>query len=248
MAPDYHHIAYNGLEVANPVLIEAVLMAAGRSGLPAGAKVLDIGAGTGGVSAALARRFDYRVFAIERDPVMVSRIEERVRAGGLSDRMTAVRGTVPQILDLLAPADMMVAMGSTRIGGPDVTTPTGIFQVLASRLSGNGHVLWGDLTWIADAPAPLRQVIDLAGVYASDEEWKAAARDAGLECVSAELSPQAVWDDFFSDADRRVRDWLDANPGAEGWDALKLRADQIKATFAFGRPYLGFGLYLFRRA
>lgn len=247
MAPDYHHIAYVGLEVANPVTIDAVLATAARSGLPAGAKVLDIGAGTGGVSAALARRFGYHVHAIERDPVMVSHIGERVRAEGLSDRVTAVRGLAPQILDVLAPADMMVAMGSTRIGGPDVTTPSGLFQVLASRLAPNGHVLWGDLTWIAEAPAPLRQVVGLSGIYASDEGWKTAAKAAGLTCVSAEISPQDVWDDFFARADSRVRDWLEAHPGADGWDALRLRADQIKATFEFGRPYLGFGLYLFRK-
>lgn len=248
MAPDYHHIAYVGLQVANPVTIEAVLAAAERSGLPGGAKVLDIGAGTGGVSAALARRFGYHVHAIERDPVMVSHIGERVRAEGLADRLTPVRGMAPQILDVLAPADMMVAMGSTRIGGPEVTTSAGLFQTLASRLASPGYVLWGDLTWIADAPAPLRQVVGLSGIYATDEGWKVAAKAAGMECVSAEISPQDVWDDFFGGADRRVRDWLDANPGVDGWDALKLRADQIKATFDFGRPYLGFGLYLFRKS
>ena len=247
MAPDYHHIAYLGLEVANPVGMETVLAAAERSGLPSSARVLDIGAGTGGVSAALARRFGYQVFAIERDPVMVSHIGERVRAEGLSDRVTAVRGVAPQVLDLLAPADMMVAMGSTRIGGPDVTTPAGLFQVLAARLAPNGHILWGDLTWIAEAPPPLRQVVGLSGVYADDEGWRTAATAAGMVCVSAEISPQDVWDGFFASADRRVRDWLDAHPGVEGWDALKLRADQIKATFDFGRPYLGFGLYLFRK-
>jgi hypothetical protein len=44
-----------------------------------------------------------------------------------------------------------------------------------------------------------------------------------------------------------VRDWLEANPGVEGRESLQARADQIRATFDFGRPYLGFGLYLFRK-
>ncbi len=247
MAPDYHHIAYVGLEVANPVTIEAVEAAAERTGLPPGARVLDIGAGTGGVSAALARRFGYHVHAIERDPVMVSHIHTRAREGGLQDRLTVVRGQAPDILDRLAPADMMVAMGSSRIGGQNVGTASGIFQVLAKRLARPGYVLWGDLVWTADAPAPLRQVVGLSGVYATDEGWKVAAKASGLECLSSEMSPQPLWDAFFDGADARVRAWLDANPGAKGFDALKLRADQIKATFDFGRPYLGFGLYLFRK-
>lgn len=247
MAPDYHHIAYVGLDVANPVTLETVEAAAERSGLPAGARVVDIGAGTGGVSAALARRFGYHVHALERDPVMISYIKARARDGGLEDRLTVVRGQAPEALDGLAPADMMVAMGSTRIGGPGVTTATGLFETLARRLASPGYVLWGDLVWTGDAPAPLRQVVGLSGIYASDEGWKAAASAAGLDCVSAELSPQALWDEFFATADARVRAWLAANPDADGFDALKLRADQIKATFDFGRPYLGFGLYLFRK-
>lgn len=247
MAPDYHHIAYQGLEVANPVTMEAVLATAERSRLSEGARVLDIGAGTGGVSVELARRFGYQVHAIERDPVMVAHIDAAVRKAGLEDRVTPVEGTAPQILDALSPADMMVAMGSTRIGGPTVTTAAGIFEVLASRLASPGYVLWGDMTWIGEPPAPLRQIVGMAGVYADDEGWRSAARSAGMVCIWAEISPQDVWDDFFGKADRRVRDWLDANPDAEGWDALKLRADQIEATFDFGRPYLGFGLYLFQK-
>ncbi|MCA3701103.1 MAG: methyltransferase domain-containing protein [Brevundimonas sp.] len=247
MAPDYHHIAYLGVDIANPVTIEAVLAMADRSGLPAGAKVLDIGAGTGGVSAALARRFRYQVHAIERDPVMVSHIADRVERDGLADRVTLVRGVAPQALDVLAPADMMVALGSSRIGGSDVTTAAGMFQVLADLLASPGYILWGDLTWIATPPEPLRQIVSLSSIYESDDGWKAAAEAAGMTCVSAELSPQAVWDDFFGTADRRVRDWLEANPGVEGRESLQARADQIRATFDFGRPYLGFGLYLFRK-
>ncbi len=248
MAPDYHHIAYVGLDIANPVTLGSVLSLAGRSGLSNGVKVLDVGAGTGGVATALARRFGYQVHAIERDPVMVDHIRRRVRHEGLEDRVNPVQGTAPGILDLLAPADMIVALGSTRIGGPEATTADEVFRLLAARLSANGCILWGDLTWIEEPPQPLRQVVDLAGVYASDEGWRSAARNAGMECIAGEMSEQAVFDDFFSQADRRVRDWLDAHPDAEGADTLRLRADQVRAMIEFGRPYLGFGLYLFRRA
>lgn len=247
MGPDYHHIAYVGLEVANPVSIEAVEAAAERAELPPGSRVLDIGAGTGGVSAALARRFGYHVHAIERDPVMVSHIQRRAQEIGLQNRLRAVLGQAPDVLDSLAPADMMIAMGSTRIGGPNVSTAAGIFKVLAKRLASPGYLLWGDLVWTADPPEPLRQIVELAGVYATDEGWKAAAGSAGMSCVSAELSPQSLWDEFFDGADARVRAWLEANPEGEGSDTLRLRADQIRATFDFGRPYLGFGLYLFRK-
>jgi hypothetical protein len=46
MAPTYHSIAYAGFDVANPVSLEAILDLAARTGLPAGARVLDIGPGS----------------------------------------------------------------------------------------------------------------------------------------------------------------------------------------------------------
>lgn len=248
MVPDYHHIAYVGLDVANPVRIEAVEAAAERAALPAGSRVLDVGAGTGGVSAALARRFGYHVHAIERDPVMVSHIVARARNEGLEDRLAVVQGQAPEALERLAPADMVVALGSNRIAGPDVTSAAGIFETLATVLARPGYVLWGDLVWTAEAPEPLRQVVELSGVYATDEGWQGAARSAGFDCLSVEMSPQSLWDAFFDGADARVRAWLEVNPGVAGVDALRLRANQIRATFDFGRPYLGFGLYLFRQA
>eukprot|EP01036_Dinobryon_divergens_P048929 gene48929-65610_t len=57
MTPTYHSIAYAGFEVANPVTLDAVLALVARTGLAEGAVALDIGAGAGGVSIALARAF-----------------------------------------------------------------------------------------------------------------------------------------------------------------------------------------------
>jgi len=247
MAPDYHHIGYENLDVANPVTLAAIEEFAARAGLPAGARVLDIGAGTGGVAVALARQYGFDLHAIERDPAMAKAIGDRLRAKGHQGRVSVVVEHSTQALDRLGPADMIVALGSTEAAGKGIKTPDGIFEGLVPRLKSPGFLLWGDLVWTATPPEPLRQVVGISGVYASDAGWKQAAAKAGLECVCSEISPQDLWDDFFAGVDGRVRDWLKANPRAPGFDALKTRADQVNSVFAFGRPYLGFGLYLFRK-
>lgn len=246
-ATDYHHIVYLDLEVANPVRLETIEAFAARAELAPGARVLDIGAGTGGVGVALARRYGYDLHAIERDPAMVRAIGDRLRGKGASARVSIVAEHSNDALDRLAPADMIIALGSTEAAGRGIKTPDGIIGGLAARLKSPGYILWGDLVWTAKPPEPLRQVVGVSGVYASDAGWKQAAAAAGLETVCSELSPQALWDEFFGGVDARARTWLDANPRSPSFENVKRRADQVTAIFGFGRPFLGFGLYLFRK-
>ena len=190
MTPTYHSIAYAGFEVANPVALDAILALLGRTGLPEGAVALDIGAGAGGVSVALAREFGLRVQAIERYPDMAEMIRDRAEAAGVADRVAVVAEGSATVLDRLAPADLIVALGSTEPAGPGIRSATDIFARLSDRLASSGWLLWGDLTWKGEPPEPLRQVIGATGDYATHEGWLAAAEAAGLEVVSAEIAPR----------------------------------------------------------
>jgi cyclopropane fatty-acyl-phospholipid synthase-like methyltransferase len=247
MTPTYHSIAYAGFEVANPVTLDAILALVKRTGLPPGAVAVDIGAGAGGVSVALARDAGLNVKAIERYPDMADMIRTRAEAGAVTDRVEVVAEGSATALDRFAPADLIVALGSTEPAGPGVRAAADIFAVLASHLASPGWLLWGDLTWRGEPPEPLRQIIGATGDYASHEGWRAAATAAGLEVVSAEIAPDADWDAFFGGADARVRDWLAANPDDPAAPSILKRADLSKATFDFGRDWLSFGLYLFRK-
>lgn len=247
MPPTYHSIAYAGFEVANPVTMEAIQTLVRRTGLGPGAVAIDIGAGAGGVSVALARDFGLTVRAVERYPDMAETIRARAAAAGVEDRVTVVAEDSATALDRLSPADLIVALGSTEPAGPGVRSADAIFAALADRLAAPGWLLWGDLTWKGDPPGPLRQIIGATGDYATDEGWRAAATAAGLEIVSAEIAPDADWDAFFGGADARVRGWLAAHPDDPAAPSILKRADLSKATFDFGREWLSFGLYLFRK-
>ena len=247
MTPTYHSIAYSGFEVANPVSLDAILALVARTGLSEGAVAVDIGAGAGGVSVALARAAGLTVKAIERYPDMAGLIRTRADAAGVADRIEVVAEGSATALDRFAPADLIVALGSTEPAGPGVRAATDIFAGLASRLASPGWLLWGDLTWRGEPPAPLRQVIGATGDYATHEGWQAAADAAGLEVVAADIAPDADWDAFFGGADARVRDWLAANPDHPSAPSIRQRADLTKTTFDFGREWLRFGLYLFRK-
>ena len=247
MTPTYHSIAYAGFAVANPVSLDAILALVARTGLPSGAVAVDVGAGAGGVSVALARDAGLSVKAIERYADMADMIRARAEAAGAADRVEVVAEGSATALDRFAPADLIVALGSTEPAGPGVRAADEIFAALAARLASPGWLLWGDLTWRGDPPAPLRQVIGATGDYASHAGWQAAAQAAGLDVVSAQIAPDVDWDAFFGGADARVRDWLAANPDDPAAPSILKRADLSRATFDFGREWLSFGLYLFRK-
>ncbi len=243
----YHHVAYADLEVCNPTTLDAVVAMAGRTGLGHGALGIDIGAGAGGVSVVLADRFGMSMAAIERDPVMAETIRGRVAAAGLADRVTVLSEGSETALVRTAPADLIVALGAIDAAAPGLREPTAIFASLAAHLKAPGWLLWGDLYWKSEPPEPLRQIISLSGDYATDAGWREAGVAAGYDLVAAELAPEEDWERFFGHADAAARAWLDANPDHPDAPRVRFRADQVKATFDFGRPYLGFGLYLFRK-
>jgi len=244
MSTSYNRIAYEALEVCNGVTMTAVEGAVARTGLGAGATAADVGTGNAGVAIRLAQGLGAAVTAIEYDPVMADLARERIAEAG-ADVILAV-GAAADVLADLPPLDLITALGTTNVNGEGRPTPEAGFAFLKTRLKPGGWLLWGDLVWIAEPPGPLRQIAEATNQYTDDTGWKTAAQSAGFEVVWSEVSPQAVFDAYATAADRAARDWLAAHPGAPQAGAVQTSADRVKMVLEFGRPFIGFGLYLLR--
>jgi SAM-dependent methyltransferase len=242
----YNQIVYRGLDVCNPVEPERIDAAVALTGLGAGARVADIGTGTAALAIRLARRFGFDVSAIEYNPGMAALARSNIAQAGVADRVDLVENAAAGALDAMEPPDLIVALGTTNVTGEGVPTPEATFAFLRKRLTPSGWLLWGDLTWTAEPPGPLRQITDLTNLFTDDAGWKAAAAEAGLELAWSEMSPQTVIDAFTAATDAAARAWLADNPDAPEADGVRASADRVKAVFGFGRPYIGFGLYLLR--
>ncbi|MGH7028726.1 SAM-dependent methyltransferase [Brevundimonas sp.] len=243
----FHHIAYQPLAVCNALSIDRLEATARQAGLAPGAAVMDIGCAYGAVSMHLARALDARVTAVELDPVMAEGAEARVRAADLSARINVRRETSAAALAALPPFDLIVAIGSTEPAGKGLRDPAAVFAALSRRLTPGGALLWGDLFWKEEPPAPLRQLVETGGYYVGHDAWQAAARDAGLEVVSAEISDDAEWATYRTAMETAVADWLDAYPDHADAPSVAATAHRIKMMLDFGAPFLGFSLYLFRK-
>ena len=243
----FHHIAYQPLAVCNALSMDRLEAAARRAGLKPNAVVMDIGCAYGEVSIHLARAFDAQVTAVELDPVMAEGAEARIQAAGLSDQITVRRETSAAALAALPAFDLIVAIGSTEPAGQGLREPAEVFAALSQYLTSRGALLWGDLFWKAEPPEPLRQLVETGGYYVSHEAWQAAAREAGLEVISAEISHETEWAAYRTGMETAIADWLDAHPDHPDAPSVATTAHRIKMMLDFGADYLGFGLYLFRK-
>jgi SAM-dependent methyltransferase len=244
---NFHQIAYEALEVCNALEPETLAACVARTGLTPGARALEIGAGNGTVSVILARDFGLRVEAVELDWGMTTLAQARIAAAGVADRVILHRLRSEVLLADMDGLDLITAIGVTDPVGEGVRAPRAMLEGLRPHLRDGGFLIWGDLFWAAEPPEPLRQLMEMTNLHDTHDGWQAAARAAGYEVVSAEVSSEATWNRYLATMDGAARAWLDANPEAPEHKIVRASADRVKAMFDFGRPYVGFGLYLFRK-
>lgn len=247
MRTAFHHIAYQPLAVCNALSMARLEAAAAQAGLKPGSPVMDIGCAYGEVSIHLARAFEAQVTAVELDPIMAEGAEARIQAAGLSDQISVRRETSAAALAALPPFDLILALGTTEPAGQGLREPAAVFAALAEHLTPGGALLWGDLFWKEEPPTPLRQLVETGGYYVSHEALQSAGREAGLEVVSAEISDESEWATYRTAMEAAIADWLDAHPDHADAPSVAATAHRIKMMLDFGAPYLGFGLYLFRK-
>ena len=242
----FQRIAYEALEVCNGVELAALEAAVARTGLGEGATAIDIGTGNATVAIHLARRFGLAVTAIELDPVMAELARSRIASAGLGAEVALIVAGAAAVLAETPPVDLIVALGTTDVSGEGRPTPEAGFRALRRSLKPGGWLLWGDIVWRGEPPAPLRQIVELANLYTDDAGWRAAALAAGFEVVEARISPPEVFESYPRDSIAAARAWADAHPQAPETPTIRFHADRVEAITAFGRDHIDFGLYLLR--
>lgn len=249
MALNFNRIAYEALDVCNPVTWAAVAEALSGAGLEPGDTALDLGAGNGAVAIGMARDFGLRVRAVERDPVMAQLAAERIAASGQGALIDLVIRDSSEVLDLAPSPRLITVLGATDAAAPGLRDPVAVFARLRAATAPGGFLLWGEPFWRAEPSAALRQVIEVTNSYQTDAGWRAAAETAGWRVHHVRHSTQKEWRDYMQTMDAAVRAWAAARPEAPEGARLIARADLQKAVFeAEGARVFGFGLYLLGRS
>jgi SAM-dependent methyltransferase len=244
MKMSFHRIAYEALDVCNAVSMSVVDELAAQTGLRPGDRAIDIGCGNGAVSIRLTDRFGLTVEAVEMDPAMAELARERTRD---HDGLNVHEAPAGPLLRRGAPWDFVVCLGATDPSNEGLREPSEMMAAVGQALRPGGWLLWGDLVWLSEPSVPLRQIVEMSGLYTDHDGWQAAAHAAGLEVVRAELSDQATWDAYVDRMLSAVSDWLTHHPDHADAAAVAARANQMRMMLDFGRGVMGFGLYLLRK-
>lgn len=244
MAVSFNRIAYAALDACNAVSLDAVVGMAARAAPPPGARALDIGCGNAAVAIALARA-GMAVTAVEADPAMAALARARIARSGAPVQL--IEGRADAVLADAGPFDLIVSLGAIEPAGGGLRRPAEIFAALFRHVAPGGALLWGDVVWKQEPPAPLVQMTAVTNLYADDAGWRAAASDAGLAVAAARMSTEAEWNAYLTGMDTAVADWLADHPDAAEARSVRAAAHRVKLLFDFGRPFMDFGLYLLRR-
>ena len=242
----FQRIAYEVREVCNGVELAALEAAVARTGLGPGAVAIDIGTGNATVAIRLAQRFGLTVSAVELDPLMAELARDRIEAAGAGDLVSLTVARAAEMLARTGPVDLIVALGTTNVSGEGRPTPEAGFLALRRSLKPGGWLLWGDIVWRTEPPAPLRQITEVTNLYTDDAGWRAAAAAAGFEVIDGRTSPPDVYEAYPRDAIAAARAWAGANPEAPEAGTILFHADRVQAITDFGRDYIDFAIYLLR--
>jgi SAM-dependent methyltransferase len=199
--------------------------------VPSRVRVVDLGAGTGVATAALAQRLpDAEVVAVDVDEQMLEHIRHKTDALGVGDRIRTVRADLDQPWPPVGPADLVWAANSMHhMGDPGRTLaqvygtlrPGGVFAVSETK---------SFPLFLTDGPgaeleircqAALNQLRTEAGMH-MQEAWDVRLRQAGF-AIEAERRFDVVVQPPLSAAGRRyaelsfqrARDALDGRLSAD---------------------------------
>lgn len=214
--------------------------------LPPSPAILDLGCGSGGQTLTLAALTTGTILAVDKYPVFIEELRQRLDEHGLLDRVTAQIGDMnalglpPESFDLVWCEGAMFVLGFER----------GL-RTLRPLLRGPGLVVVSEATWlvpIEEVPREVREFWAESYPPMTDIEGNLAlARDAGLTPLDHFTLPAEGWGAYVDPVERRMNEVLAQHPGdIDAEEAAKGERREF-AMFRENLRYFGYEFFLLQR-
>ena len=240
--PRIFNISESAHRIHNPITAEKLATLGAALRLETGARVLDLGSGSGEMLCTWARDYGVIGTGIDLSRLFTEQAKRRAEELGVTDRVTFIHGDAAGYVSE-AKVDVAACLGATWIGGGFA----GTIELLGRSLRLGGIILIGEPYWRQLPPTEevarqceanaISDFLVLPGLLASFGQL-------GYDVVEMVLADQDSWDRYVAAQWLTMRRWLEANPEDELAKEVRGRLTSEPASYAATtREYLGWGVF-----
>lgn len=240
--PRIFNITESAHRIHNPITPEKLATLGAALRLESGARVLDLGSGSGEMLCTWARDHGIVGTGIDMSQLFTEQAKRRAEALGVADRVTFIHGDAAGYVSG-EKVDVAACVGASWIAGG----VAGTVELLARSLRTGGMILIGEPYWRQLPPTEEVAQGCLANAisdFLTLPEFLASFGRLGYDVVEMVLADQDSWDRYEAAKWLTMRRWLEANPDDELAKEVRSQLSSGPERYAaYTREYLGWGVF-----
>ncbi|HQO20103.1 MAG TPA: class I SAM-dependent methyltransferase [Acidobacteriota bacterium] len=240
--PRIFNIAESAHRIHNPFTPDKLATLGMALRLEKGAKVLDLGSGSGEMLCTWARDYGITGTGVDMSELFSQQATRRAEELGVADKVRFIHGDAAGYVSY-EKTDIAACIGATWIGGG----VEGTIELLAKSLKSGGIILVGEPYW-RQVPPTEEVARECHAESVSDfltlPELLASFGKLDYDVVEMVLADRDSWDRYEAAQWLTMRRWLEANPGDEFAKEVRAKLTSEPARYAaYTREYLGWGVF-----
>ncbi|MCB4361381.1 SAM-dependent methyltransferase [Quatrionicoccus australiensis] len=240
--PRIFNITESAHRIHNPITPDKLATLGAALRLEAGARVLDLGSGSGEMLCTWARDHGVTGTGVDMSQLFTAQAKRRAEELGVADQVEFIHGDAAGYVSD-EKANVAACVGATWIAGGFA----GTIALLAQSLRPGGIILIGEPYWRQLPPTEdiakgclahsISDFLTLPALLAS-------FRQLGCDVVEMVLADQDGWDRYEAAKWLTMRRWLEANPDDELAQEVRAQLTTEPERYAtYTREYLGWGVF-----
>lgn len=241
-----HEIAETDNVIINPITSDQLDLIGRICRLRPGQQQLDLACGRGEMLCRWARDHGIGGVGVDLSSVFLASARRRAEELGVSDRVELVQGDAAAYAAAPGHFDVVSCIGATWIGNG----LAGTLELMRPALKRDGLMLVGEPFWNEQPPDEAFTALGTSpGEFVSLAHTADRFARAGFDLVEMVLANPDGWDRYVAPHWWAVDAWLRAHPDDPDGEALRAFAAAERAGhLAYGRRYLGWGVFVLRPA